>query len=62
MRAGVTVVDPATTWVDVTVELGQDATLEPGTLLRGTHPRRRGGAGRPGHPAGRLRGRARARR
>ncbi len=35
MRAGVTVVDPATTWVDVTVELGQDATLEPGTLLRG---------------------------
>ncbi len=36
MRAGVTVVDPATTWVDVTVELGRDATLEPGTLLRGT--------------------------
>jgi bifunctional UDP-N-acetylglucosamine pyrophosphorylase/glucosamine-1-phosphate N-acetyltransferase len=36
MLAGVTVVDPATTWVDVTVEIGQDATLEPGTLLRGT--------------------------
>ena len=36
MLAGVTVVDPATTWVDVTVELGQDATLEPGTLLRGS--------------------------
>ena len=36
MRAGVTVVDPATTWVDVTVEIGADATLEPGTLLRGT--------------------------
>ncbi len=26
MRAGVTVVDPATTWVDVDVELGQDVT------------------------------------
>ena len=62
MRAGVTVVDPATTWVDVTVELGQDATLEPGTLLRGTHARGRRRAGRPGHPAGRLRGRARGRR
>ena len=36
MLAGVTVVDPATTWVDVTVEIGQDATLEPGTLLRGS--------------------------
>ncbi len=36
MLAGVTVVDPGTTWVDVTVEIGQDATLEPGTLLRGT--------------------------
>jgi bifunctional UDP-N-acetylglucosamine pyrophosphorylase/glucosamine-1-phosphate N-acetyltransferase len=35
MRAGVTVVDPATTWVDVTVDLGRDAVLEPGTLLRG---------------------------
>jgi bifunctional UDP-N-acetylglucosamine pyrophosphorylase/glucosamine-1-phosphate N-acetyltransferase len=36
MWAGVTVIDPATTWVDVTVELGQDAILEPGTLLRGS--------------------------
>ncbi|HYN57629.1 MAG TPA: bifunctional UDP-N-acetylglucosamine diphosphorylase/glucosamine-1-phosphate N-acetyltransferase GlmU [Motilibacterales bacterium] len=36
MRSGVTVIDPATTWVDVTVELGQDAILEPGTLLRGS--------------------------
>jgi bifunctional UDP-N-acetylglucosamine pyrophosphorylase/glucosamine-1-phosphate N-acetyltransferase len=35
MRDGVTVVDPASTWVDVTVAVGQDATLEPGTILRG---------------------------
>ena len=35
MRAGVTVVDPQTTWVDVTVEVGNDAVLEPGTQLRG---------------------------
>ena len=36
MRAGVTVVDPSTTWVDVTVSVGPDAVLEPGTQLRGT--------------------------
>ncbi len=36
MRAGVTVVDPATTWVDVQVRLGQDVLLEPGTQLRGS--------------------------
>lgn len=35
MRAGVTVVDPATTWVDVDVELAQDVTLLPGTQLHG---------------------------
>lgn len=35
MRAGVTVVDPATTWVDVTVELAQDVTLLPGVQLHG---------------------------
>ena len=35
MRAGVTVVDPRTTWVDVTVEVGQDAVLLPGTQLQG---------------------------
>ena len=38
MRSGVTVVDPASTWVDVTVTLGQDVTLLPGTQLLGqTH-------------------------
>jgi bifunctional UDP-N-acetylglucosamine pyrophosphorylase/glucosamine-1-phosphate N-acetyltransferase len=36
MRAGATVVDPATTWVDVEVRLGRDVTLLPGTQLHGT--------------------------
>ncbi|GAA2521631.1 bifunctional UDP-N-acetylglucosamine diphosphorylase/glucosamine-1-phosphate N-acetyltransferase GlmU [Rarobacter incanus] len=35
MRRGVTVVDPATTWVDVDVELAQDVTLLPGVQLHG---------------------------
>lgn len=35
MRAGVTVLDPASTNVDVTVSVGQDTILEPGTVLRG---------------------------
>lgn len=36
MRAGVGVVDPETTWVDVGVELEPDVTLLPGTQLYGT--------------------------
>ncbi|HET6292631.1 MAG TPA: bifunctional UDP-N-acetylglucosamine diphosphorylase/glucosamine-1-phosphate N-acetyltransferase GlmU [Kribbella sp.] len=35
MRAGVTVVDPDTTWVDQTVQLEQDVTLLPNTQLHG---------------------------
>jgi bifunctional UDP-N-acetylglucosamine pyrophosphorylase/glucosamine-1-phosphate N-acetyltransferase len=35
MRAGVTIVDPLTTWVDVDVQIGRDARIEPGTHLRG---------------------------
>ncbi|WP_286219466.1 bifunctional UDP-N-acetylglucosamine diphosphorylase/glucosamine-1-phosphate N-acetyltransferase GlmU [Paraoerskovia sediminicola] len=35
MAAGVTVVDPATTWVDVGVELAEDVTIHPGTQLHG---------------------------
>jgi bifunctional UDP-N-acetylglucosamine pyrophosphorylase / glucosamine-1-phosphate N-acetyltransferase len=35
MRAGVTIVDPHSTWVDVDVRIGRDARIEPGTLLRG---------------------------
>jgi bifunctional UDP-N-acetylglucosamine pyrophosphorylase/glucosamine-1-phosphate N-acetyltransferase len=38
MLAGVTVVDPASTWIDVGVEIEADARIEPGTTLRGeTH-------------------------
>jgi len=36
MREGVTVVDPASTWVDVDVELAQDVVLLPGTQLHGS--------------------------
>ncbi len=35
MRAGVTVDDPATAWVDVTVALAPDVTLRPGVQLQG---------------------------
>ncbi len=35
MRAGVSVIDPATTYVDAGVEIGQDTVLEPMTILRG---------------------------
>jgi bifunctional UDP-N-acetylglucosamine pyrophosphorylase/glucosamine-1-phosphate N-acetyltransferase len=35
MRAGVTLVDPATTYIDVDVTLGPDTRLEPGCVLRG---------------------------
>jgi bifunctional UDP-N-acetylglucosamine pyrophosphorylase / glucosamine-1-phosphate N-acetyltransferase len=35
MLAGVTIVDPATTWIDPSVELESDATIHPFTVLRG---------------------------
>ena len=35
MLAGVTFVDPVRTYVDASVELGQDVVLEPGVILRG---------------------------
>jgi bifunctional UDP-N-acetylglucosamine pyrophosphorylase / glucosamine-1-phosphate N-acetyltransferase len=35
MLAGVTIVDPATTWIDPSVELEPDATIHPFTVLRG---------------------------
>jgi bifunctional UDP-N-acetylglucosamine pyrophosphorylase / glucosamine-1-phosphate N-acetyltransferase len=35
MREGVTVIDPATTWIDVQVRLGRDVLVEPGTQLQG---------------------------
>ncbi|MFF4587725.1 bifunctional UDP-N-acetylglucosamine diphosphorylase/glucosamine-1-phosphate N-acetyltransferase GlmU [Streptomyces sp. NPDC001388] len=36
MLSGVTVIDPATTWVDVTVTFEQDAVVHPGTQLHGS--------------------------
>jgi bifunctional UDP-N-acetylglucosamine pyrophosphorylase / glucosamine-1-phosphate N-acetyltransferase len=36
MRSGVTVVDPDSTWVDVTVTLEPDSTVLPGVQLQGT--------------------------
>ncbi|MGH3472514.1 MAG: bifunctional UDP-N-acetylglucosamine diphosphorylase/glucosamine-1-phosphate N-acetyltransferase GlmU [Nocardioidaceae bacterium] len=35
MRAGVTVVDPATTWIDADVSLGTDVTIYPQTQIHG---------------------------
>jgi bifunctional UDP-N-acetylglucosamine pyrophosphorylase/glucosamine-1-phosphate N-acetyltransferase len=34
-RAGVTVIDPASTWIDVEVEIGRDSIVAPGTQLLG---------------------------
>jgi bifunctional UDP-N-acetylglucosamine pyrophosphorylase / glucosamine-1-phosphate N-acetyltransferase len=36
MLAGVGIVDPASTWIDVDVQIGADTTIEPGTSLRGS--------------------------
>jgi len=36
MRSGVTIVDPATTWVDADVTIGQDTEIRPGTHLEGS--------------------------
>ena len=46
MLSGVTVIDPATTYVDAGVEIGRDAVLEPMTVLRGATRGRRRLAGR----------------
>ncbi|GII21232.1 bifunctional UDP-N-acetylglucosamine diphosphorylase/glucosamine-1-phosphate N-acetyltransferase GlmU [Planosporangium mesophilum] len=35
MRSGVSIIDPATTWIDVTVTIGRDTVVEPNTHLRG---------------------------
>ncbi|MGE2717027.1 bifunctional UDP-N-acetylglucosamine diphosphorylase/glucosamine-1-phosphate N-acetyltransferase GlmU [Mycolicibacterium litorale] len=34
-RAGVTVIDPASTWIDVDVTVGRDTVIRPGTQLHG---------------------------
>ena len=36
MLAGVTIIDPTTTWIDATVTLANDVTLHPGTSIFGT--------------------------
>ncbi len=36
MRAGVTIEDPASTWIDADVEIEPDTTILPGTSLRGS--------------------------
>jgi len=35
MLAGVTVIDPGSTWIDAEVEIANDVTIEPGTQLKG---------------------------
>jgi bifunctional UDP-N-acetylglucosamine pyrophosphorylase/glucosamine-1-phosphate N-acetyltransferase len=42
MLEGVTIADPATTWIEPTVEIGADAVIEPFTCLRGATVVRRG--------------------
>ncbi|GIJ51164.1 bifunctional protein GlmU [Virgisporangium aliadipatigenens] len=36
MRSGVSIIDPATTWIDVTARVEPDAVIEPNTHLRGS--------------------------
>ena len=61
MRAGVTVVDPATTWVDADGAAGAGRRAAPGTQLHGATAVAARSRGRTGHHADRLRGRRRAR-
>jgi bifunctional UDP-N-acetylglucosamine pyrophosphorylase/glucosamine-1-phosphate N-acetyltransferase len=35
MREGVTLVDPATVWLDIGVEIGADTTIEPCAMVLG---------------------------
>jgi bifunctional UDP-N-acetylglucosamine pyrophosphorylase/glucosamine-1-phosphate N-acetyltransferase len=39
MREGVSIVDPATTWIDLSVEIAPDVTILPGTTLLGSSKR-----------------------
>ena len=57
MRDGVTVMDPATTWIDADVVLAQDVTILPGVPAARRDRRRRGRRDRPGHHAQGLRDR-----
>lgn len=42
MRDGVTIIDPATTWADVTASVARDAVIEPNVQLRGATEVRQG--------------------
>ena len=58
MRAGVTIIDPATTWIDVTVTLGAGRRHRARTRsCAGTTTVGEGAVGRPGHHADRHDGR-----
>ena len=59
MLAGVTVVDPASTWIDAGVEIAADARIEPGTSLRGATEIGAGAVGRPAQHPDRQLGRRR---
>ena len=36
MRAGVTIIDPTTTWIDATASISNDVTIHPGSAIYGT--------------------------
>ena len=59
MRDGVTVVDPATTWIDADVVLERDVTILPGRPAARRHGGRRGRGRRPRLHAQGRRGRTR---
>ena len=50
MRAGVTMRDPSTVYIDATVSLAEDVTLEPNVILRGRTTVGRGTVDRSGQP------------
>ncbi len=50
MLNGVTIFDPASTWVDITVTIGQDTEILPNTQLLGGDHDRRGREDRPQRP------------
>ena len=60
-RAGVTIVDPATTWIDVDVTIGRDTVIHPGHAAAWRHAHRRALPDRPGHHADRRHRRRRGR-
>ena len=56
MRAGVSILDPATTWIDVTVTLSPDAEIDQNSQLLGATSVGAGAVDRAGHDADRHRG------